>query len=313
MGGPALILVDWGTSAFRAWLVEAETGAILGHLPDGEGMRALAGRSFAAYCADRLGPWLARGPRPPVYMAGMVGAPTGWIAAPQPALPLRPEELAAHVMAAPGMDDAWILPGVRVDSTAPDRVDVMRGEEVQILGALHHAGRSDAVLCLPGTHSKWARVTNGVLDDFTTFMTGEIYGALLSATLLGQGCDPSAHGAPGAFQAGLAEAERTGGAGGLLAHAFAARTRRLYRDLGTDDVPAFLSGLLIGEELAGATALGYLPQDTVLLVGATTLTARYGEALSKRGIAPVAIPAAEATLSGALMLARMHLAAGHRS
>ncbi|GAA0578055.1 2-dehydro-3-deoxygalactonokinase [Caenispirillum bisanense] len=304
-----VIVVDWGTTAFRAWLVEAGDGRVHATIPDGRGMRELAGTSFRDYCAERLTPWRSGpGEPPPVYLAGMVGAATGWATAPQPALPLRPQDLAAHIIPAPGLDNAWLLPGVRVDSDAPDRVDVMRGEEVQILGALGRSDRRNAILCLPGTHSKWARVVDGVLKDFTTFMTGEVYAALLGHTLLGQGVEAGAIGSTAgsveAFRRGLTQATVDGA--GLLAHAFAARTRRLYRDLAADDVPAFLSGLLIGEELAGAAALGYLPRPEVVVVGAEALAARYAEALAIIGTRAETVAAADATLAGVLALARLH-------
>lgn len=300
-----LIVVDWGTTSFRAWLVDGATGAVRDTLPSGRGMKELSGTSFRDYCAERLAPWRQGDAPPPVYLAGMVGAPTGWAPAPQPALPLRPEDLAAHMVPAPGLDRAWLLPGVRVDEADPDRVDLMRGEEVQVLGALARSSRRDGVLCLPGTHSKWARVRDGVLTDFTTFMTGEVYGALLGHTLLGQGVSADAPAADdAAFAQGLAEAERSDA--GLLAHAFAARTRRLYRGLPPEAVPSFLSGLVIGEELKGAAALGYLPTDGVLLVGADALATRYGRALAERDSTATAVPAAEATLAGVLILARLH-------
>lgn len=302
---PEVIIVDWGTSSFRAWLVRPVDAAVLAEIPAGIGMRDLPPRSFADYCSERLQPWLVRTPRPPVFLAGMVGAPTGWAPAPQVAVPQDAQSLAGYLMAAPGMEGAWILPGVKVDSLSPDRVDVMRGEEVQILGALTLTGRQDAVVCLPGTHSKWARVAEGCLVDFTTFMTGEFHGVLMAHSLLGQGCPPSpqAGGAeaskgPSAFEQGLQQSATH--EGGLLSHAFAARTRRLLRGLPVDDVADFLSGVVIGEELKGAAALGILPCPEVILVGADALVARYQVALRALGYAVVHVNAREATLNGVL-------------
>ncbi|MCA1939985.1 MAG: 2-dehydro-3-deoxygalactonokinase, partial [Caenispirillum bisanense] len=82
-----LIVVDWGTTSFRAWLVDRETGAVRDSLPNGRGMKELSGTSFRDYCAERLAAWRQGDAPPPAYLAGMVGAPTGWAPAPQPALP----------------------------------------------------------------------------------------------------------------------------------------------------------------------------------------------------------------------------------
>lgn len=295
---PEVIIVDWGTTSFRAWLVQRDTGAVIEEISNGVGMRDLPPRPFADYCAERLGPWLDRFPRPPVYLAGMVGAPTGWTTAPQLAVPQDAASLGQAVVPAPGLPRAWILPGVKVDTEGSDRVDVMRGEEVQILGALALTGRRDAILCLPGTHSKWVRVESGRIVDFTTFMTGEFHGVLMAHSLLGQGC-PEMQGGRGikaSFHDGLHDVDRHGG--GLLSHAFAARTRRLLRDLAVEDVSDFLSGVLIGEEIRGALAMGYLPCPDVVLVGASHLAQRYQAALSEHGWGTEVVLARDASLSG---------------
>ncbi|MCF8480403.1 MAG: 2-dehydro-3-deoxygalactonokinase [Rhodospirillum sp.] len=306
MTPPRVIIVDWGTTAFRAWLMDGATGAILDHIPDGRGMRDLSGSSFRDYCVERLAPWRAIPPCPPIYMAGMVGAASGWAEAPQPPTPVDAQALAAGIIPAPDLENAWILPGVRVDTVDPDRVDVMRGEETQIIGALSLTGRTDATVCLPGTHSKWTRVRGGVIEDFATFMTGELHGVLMNHTILGLGCPaggPSLPPGP-AFDEGLAEAER---AGRLLSHVFAARVRRLYRHLRPEGVSDFLSGLLIGEELSDARSRGFIPSSSdVLLVGATALSLRYARALESHGLIPLAVPSAAATQRGVLDLTRLH-------
>jgi 2-dehydro-3-deoxygalactonokinase len=303
---PCLIIIDWGTTAFRAWLLDDATGAILEHIPKGLGMRELAGSSFRDYCAERLAPWRSEAPSAPIYMVGMVGAASGWTEAPQPPLPVDAKALAASIIPAPGLDNAWILAGVRVDTRDPDRVDVMRGEETQIIGALSLTERTDAVVCLPGTHSKWAKVSGGVIEDFTTCMTGEFHKAFMTHTILGLGCPAVGGGLvpPGpAFAQGLAESE---GQGSLLSLAFSARARRLYRDLTADDVSDFLSGLLIGTELLDARSRGFIPPSPeVLLVGETALSLRYAMAFEARGITPVPVSPAAATQRGVLDLGRL--------
>ncbi|WP_413208084.1 2-dehydro-3-deoxygalactonokinase [Rhodospirillum sp. A1_3_36] len=306
MTAPRLIIIDWGTTSFRAWLMDGVTGAILEHIPSGVGMRELSGSSFRDYCAERLAPWRSTAPLAPIYMVGMVGAASGWTEAPQPPLPVDAAALAASIIAAPGLDNAWILAGVRVDTRAPDRVDVMRGEETQIIGALSLTERTNAVVCLPGTHSKWARVSGGVIEDFTTCMTGELHKALMTHTILGLGCQPAVSGPahPGpTFAQGLAESD---GEGSLLSLVFSARARRLYRDLAADGVSDFLSGLLIGTELLDVRSRGFIaPAPEVLLVGEAVLSLRYAMAFEARGIVPVPVSPAAATQRGVLELGRL--------
>jgi 2-dehydro-3-deoxygalactonokinase len=296
-----VIIIDWGTTSFRAWLVARETGEVLDTLPDGLGLTGMAGRSFPAYCAERLAPWReGQGTPPPVLMAGMVGAPSGWRKAGQPPLPVGPDDLAAHVVPAEGLPDAWILPGAHRRDPSGD-VDVMRGEEVQILGALALSGQSEARFCLPGTHSKWARAEGGRLVDFSTYLTGEMHAVLLRHSLLGQPARPEAPFDPAAFDAGLNQAA---GPEGLLHHVFSSRGRFLYGALSAEGIASFLSGVLIGAEIKGALARDPALADApVTLIGGPALRAPYERAMAARGLAVAWMPADRATRAGVLAVA----------
>ncbi|MBB4265521.1 2-dehydro-3-deoxygalactonokinase [Roseospira visakhapatnamensis] len=296
-----VIIIDWGTSSFRAWLVARDTGAVLDTLPSGKGLRAMAGQSFPAYARDRLAPWRneAEG-TPPVLMAGMVGAPSGWRKAAQPPLPVGTRDLAAQVVPAEGLAKAWILPGAHVRG-ADGHVDVMRGEEVQVLGALALLGRSDGLFCLPGTHSKWARAEGGRLVDFATFLTGEMRAVLLGHSILGEPATADAPFDPAAFDQGLAQAATPGGP---LHHVFSSRGRFLYGALAPEGVASFLSGVLIGAELDGALARAPDARTApIALVGGASLQAPYERALTARGLRVEVIPADQATRAGVLAVA----------
>ncbi|KAA5604672.1 2-dehydro-3-deoxygalactonokinase [Roseospira marina] len=292
----SIIVVDWGTTSFRAWLVDAASGAVLETIAQGRGLTAMTGLSFPEYCAGRLAPWREDGRGvPPVLMAGMVGAPSGWRTADQPSLPVGPEVLAAHVVAAEGLDNAWILPGAHRRDSNGD-VDVMRGEEVQILGALALLDQTEARFCLPGTHSKWARAEGGRLVDFATFLTGEMHAVLLGASILGQPAQVEAPFDAAAFDAGLAQAA---GPEGLLHHVFSSRGRFLYGALPPAAIASFLSGTLIGAELDGALARDPgLRDGPVILVGGAALRAPYERALTARGLSVTWVPADRATIAG---------------
>ncbi|MDR3494441.1 MAG: 2-dehydro-3-deoxygalactonokinase [Ancalomicrobiaceae bacterium] len=292
MRADRIIVVDWGTTAFRAWLVAADA-AILGEIPTGRGMRDLDRSEFAPYCAGLLAPWRDGATPPPVYMAGMVGAAQGWVVAPQLPLPVGLAELARQLVAADGLADAWIVPGVRWES--PDgEIDVMRGEEVQIFGALAIAGRDGAELCLPGTHSKWARVRSGRLERFVTHMTGEVRQVMLEHSILGKTADRDAPFDEPAFRSGM---QASGRGRGLLHAMFLTRSLALW-DRSTAAVGAsFLSGVLIADEIR-ATAGERDDDGPVLLVCGDALRQPYEIALAAHGIAYRHVSAREASLNG---------------
>ena len=303
-----VIIVDWGTSNFRAWLVDQQNGKVLDTIADGLGMASLAPAQFPAYCADRLGGW-RHGGTPPVYMAGMVGAARGWAHAPQLPLPLKPTDLAARLMAVPGMQNAWIVPGARVAGDVVQGVvpDVMRGEEVQIFGAMQLSGRRSGLLCLPGTHSKWARVTADMLVHFTTSMTGEVYTLLMEHSLLGR--DATGQRIPdpvqgSAFARGLGQSTTPGG---LLHQLFTTRALFLEQQLGEVEIAGYLSGVLVGSEVAAMKAVYPPAQDRALLLVCSELLRRpYEYALVQAGYAPRWIAASDASLTGVREIIRLH-------
>ena len=300
-----LIVVDWGTSNFRAFLVDAASGRTLDTRRSSSGLRALAREEFPHYCAAQVSDWRAdgagEGSEPvPIYLAGMVGSQRGWFEAPQLELPVAAAELADRVIAAPGLDHTWIVPGVKqVTST---HVDVMRGEEVQAFGALALAGVDSADCCLPGTHSKWARLEQGRLTDFTTLMTGELYHAVRFHTLPGEPARDEAAFDAAAFQLGLS---RAGHAGGVLHALFEGRSRHLYAGLAAEQVGSFLSGVLIGEEVHAMRA-ARPALERVLLVGAENLRQSYTQSLEQVGLSVVAIDSDAATIAGVLAIAAHH-------
>lgn len=301
-----IVVVDWGTTAFRAWLVEAD-GTVVDEITSGRGMRDLDRDAFAPYCAGRLAPWRAGPTPPPVYMAGMVGAAQGWTLAPQPPLPIGLADLAEGLVAADGLDDAWIVPGARFES-ADGAVDVMRGEEAQIFGAAALEGRRDAVLCLPGTHSKWARLRDGALESFTTYMTGEVHQVMLEHSILGKTADRGAPFDPAAFEAGLAAS--AGGASPLHTM-FLTRSLALWQRLTPETGASFLSGVLIGAEV-GAARREPPGDDPILLVCGEALRRPYEIALAHHGLAFAFVSARDASLAGIRAVVAAHRAGSAR-
>jgi 2-dehydro-3-deoxygalactonokinase len=117
----------------------------------------------------------------PVVICGMAGARQGWVEAGYIDAPANLASILQRAVRVAGASrDIRILPGIaQRDPKAPD---VMRGEETQLLGALGAEG--EALVCMPGTHSKWANVRGGTVERFTTFMTGELFSAVSQQTIL---------------------------------------------------------------------------------------------------------------------------------
>jgi 2-dehydro-3-deoxygalactonokinase len=175
--------------------------------------------------------------------------------------------------------------------------DVMRGEEVQIFGALSVADRMERVsICLPGTHSKHALIRNGRIECFLTHMTGEVFGLLREHSILGRMTTeqrPNLN----AFDDGLRRARQPSG---LLHHLFGVRTRVLASELDAAHLAAYLSGILIGHELASAPL-----QPPVLIVGESALCVLYRRALAAFGTDAEVISGEIATTRGLYAIANI--------
>jgi 2-dehydro-3-deoxygalactonokinase len=273
MTTPALIALDWGTSRFRAYLLDS-AGAVLERVASEDGLMAVKPGGFPAVLAIRCGTWLARHPDIPVIMAGMVGSRNGWVEAPYRPCPATASDIAGAMVSVDigNGRQARIVPGLstRDASGAPD---VMRGEETLALGA----GLENGTIILPGTHSKWLQIEKGVLNRFATFMTGEFYAALLGHTLLGKLREEPDEAI--GFAKGLEAAKRPGG---LTHQAFAARTAVLLGDMKGHEVAPFLSGLLIGSEVDAGLAMDENGGDIVLIADGM-IAESYAKALAARG------------------------------
>lgn len=283
-----MIAVDWGTSSFRAYRL-APDGATLDRRDAPRGIMQVEGGRFADVLRDAVGPWLAEG-ESRVLLGGMIGSRQGWVEAPYVPCPAGLDELAAGLVAVPFEGAAVrLVPGLR-HGDEHGVPEVMRGEEVQIMGALPDIG-ADGLVCLPGTHSKWARVRAGRVEGFATHMTGEAYAALRGHTILGRMMRDGPTD-PAAFLRGV---ERAGQPGGLLHHLFGVRTLGLFGALAESEAAGYLSGLLIGHELRAAMPTagpGKQPEEhregrseavEVHLIGAPALCVLYQRAIEACG------------------------------
>ncbi len=270
-----LIGIDWGTTHRRAYLLGMQ-GQLVAEYSDDQGLLASQGRFAESFAAV-----LARWPHGlPVLMSGMVGAASGWQEVPylDATTPLTTlTERLMPLRASPAGRACAIVPGYRWRG-GPGQVDVMRGEETQLLGALA-LGHGDGWYVLPGTHSKWARVEQGAVSVLRTYMTGELFGLLGQHGTLASMVDTSAHHAP-AFHDGLQAATQ----GVLSQTLFGCRARVVAGDMPAAHARSYLSGLLIGAEWADAVQrTPGLPQVT--LIAADPLAEAYKTAALHHGCA----------------------------
>ncbi len=265
-----LIAVDWGTTNRRVFVLDGR-GALIDRVADGAGVLSVAPGAFPAEIAALR----ARYGDAPILLAGMVGSNRGWIEAAYVDCPATVETLQQQLVTT-GEAGVRIVPGVcdRTDG----RADVMRGEEVQLLGACA-AGliAPDAAACLPGTHAKWARLARGALTGFKTVMTGEMFALLRRHSLLAASMTGEVIAGP-AFDDGVATALRRRE---LLADLFGIRARTLLGGLAGEDVASFASGLLIGSDVA--VGVDFVGEGPVALIGDPALNRLYARALQLAG------------------------------
>lgn len=322
-GATALLGIDWGTSSLRGARLD-ENGQVLEERAFPHGILTVPAGGFGQVFEACFGDWARDGAaqnsatrfdsavavdleRSAVQclISGMAGSQQGWVEARYCACPAGFADVVKRLrwIEDPALPiPTAIVPGLSCQhaSTVPGLAtipDVMRGEEVQILGAMVLGGWRDGLCILPGTHSKWARVVDGRVVSFRTYMTGEFYAMLSQHSLLARSIDLKAAFDPTAFAMGVAQA-REGGS--LLHHAFGARTLSLFARLPSGPLASYLSGLVIGEELR---ELNTTSERHLTLVGSQALTFRYALACETIGITTSSL-GAEAGWTGLHALSR---------
>jgi 2-dehydro-3-deoxygalactonokinase len=286
-----MIAVDWGTSNFRAYKLDAQ-GNIQGEKSSGRGAISVPAGGFQDALVAEVLEWIDMGDTR-VLMCGMVGARRGWKEAPYRQVPASFEEIVQGVIKldVDGMD-ARIVPGL-IGTDLSGVPDVMRGEETEILGCATDVG-GNAHFCLPGTHTKWVRMETGRIGSFSTSMTGDLFNAIRQSTIL-RSCTQHEPDDESAFLLGVERAAKGGELGHLL---FGVRTLVLTGKMSDTSASSYLSGLLIGSEVRGMVR----KDDDVHLIGDSALCALYQKALQQYGVNSTIEPEG-AALRGLLRIA----------
>ncbi len=280
------IAVDWGTSHLRAWAMQGER--VIAQAASQDGMSRTAGGDFQAALLALIDDWLPGKPVD-VIACGMVGARQGWVEAPYSAVPSEPIPVVPFRV--PNTDPrirAFVVPGLKQNSPP----DVMRGEETQIAGFLSTRQNWDGVICLPGTHTKWAQISAGEVVSFRTFMTGEMFDLLCGQSVLRHSIDDGWDEASfiDAVADTLSKPEQ------LAARLFGLRAADLLHGQSKNIAHASLSGLLIGAELAASRP--YWLGQQLAVIGSESLTKAYATALQQQGALVETVDATATTLAG---------------
>ncbi|OED49824.1 hypothetical protein AB838_04960 [Rhodobacteraceae bacterium (ex Bugula neritina AB1)] len=290
MGEVSVIVVDWGTSNFRLWALEAD-GTIAAASDGPFGMLRLKRCDFGSVLEDSIAK-IGVGPDVPAVICGMAGAAQGWCEAPYLQTPTPLDALGTGTVKVQGIDrDVHILPGIKKLSPA----NVMRGEETQIAGLLQRHSDFSGTVCLPGTHTKWVRVADQTIYDFETCMTGEKFAffsktSVLSHSMIVDGWSNVA------FSEAVSEALSEPNV--VPRRLFGIRAEMLIGDQSGAEARARLSGLLIGQELAAVRP--YWEGQAVTLIGASALCELYLRAFDQIGVAAHALNNDAMTISGLL-------------
>ena len=280
------IAVDWGTTNRRAYRLGPD-GRCGDEFEDDRGILSVPNGDFGGAVAEIRSKLGDR----PLLLAGMIGSNRGWIEAPYVAGPAGVDEVAGALVWAD--EQTAIVPGV----CDPCGSDVMRGEEVQLLGAVADAMvPPDSLVCHPGTHNKWVEVAGGRIATFRTIMTGELFNLLREHSVLSDLLAEPAE--PGdAFESGV----RDGLAGDVQGQLFSVRARVLLGKARRADAPSYTSGLLIGGDVR--IGLESAATTQIVVMGRPELTRLYASAIAIAGRDPVELDGERCFLAGIRQIA----------
>lgn len=287
------ILLDWGSTHVRAHRL-GENGSLLESRSSDDGILFVPDGNFEHRMRSLIGDWLAPGVR--ILACGMITSRQGWVETAYIDCPCSVDELAGNLLQLrlSGGEIIAFAPGLRM---GPPIRDVMRGEEVQILGL-----GGDGAVVLPGTHSKWALVAGGRVERFATFMTGEFFDILMNYSILGRTAKGREHN-ESAFLHGVRMGAIAQEEGGLAHMAFSARTLVLADELPPSGIASYISGLLIGDEISQARRLFGDAARDCRIVASPLLAGLYMRACGELGL-PGSNEGESATLAGLTKIAR---------
>jgi 2-dehydro-3-deoxygalactonokinase len=284
------VAVDWGTTNIRIWAIDSSDN-VIAYSESDEGMKDLQQNEFEPVLLNLIGNWLDGDRVTPVIACGMVGARQGWLETPYqkaPCVPINIKKLTV-VSTTDARIQVNVIPGIKQHYPA----DIMRGEETQIAGFLKVNPEFDGIVCLPGTHIKWAKVSKYKVEKFTTFMTGELFDVISVNTLLSHSIgDNGWH--QSSFEKGIMNGFKNPSL--IAAETFSLRAESILNGVDSKNTRSKLSGLLIGIELHATK--NYWQGNKVIIIGSEVLIKHYSKALQLVGGESDSFNAEVATLAG---------------
>jgi len=257
----SLLCCDWGTSNFRLSLLDITTDKVIGRVTADQGIastfdawqnnpsknRVHFFRAFLDTQVQRLAAAVAQNlDEIPIILSGMASASIGLKEIPYTTIPFSISQPALSVKHFPAdatfPNELYLYGGLRTGN------DVMRGEEIQLLGLSHLINEPACICLLPGTHSKHIWIENKMVVDFQTFMTGECFKLMATKSILKGSIQmdktfDASH--KSIFIKGVLKAK----SGNILNNLFSVRTNTLLKGVSETANYYYLSGLLIGQEL----------------------------------------------------------------
>ena len=259
------IAIDWGTSFFRAYLIENDQVSDSIHTKDG--MKFLEKASFEKTLIKLIEPWLENNYKIEVLASGMVGSKQGWVEAPYQSTPCNLHNVN---FISPSVKDKRFSLKIFSGISQSNKPDVMRGEETQIAGFLHDNPNFNGSICLPGTHSKWVQIENGHIINFKTFMTGELFEIISKNSVLIHSVTSNKIKKNELIMAVDEIFKKPETFGNAL---FQLRADDLINSRGSEIYKSKLSGYLLGLELLGS--LEFWEKKDIVLIGNADLIELY--------------------------------------
>ena len=264
--------VDWGSSWFRAYRFDS-SGNHIDSISAECGIKFVEDKGFESTLRAQIGHWISPGDA--VVLSGMITSRNGWVESNYIKCPANLNDIVKCCSRATSTDTEFLfLPGI--SQSVP--VDVMRGEELQLLGATQQSKSN--IFVIPGTHSKWAVVEDMIVKEFRTIPTGELFDLLIRHSLIGALAEESNHNET-AFNQGVETGFETSH---IVSDLFTTRSSILLKQKTGCDACSWLSGLLIGNEIREGQTLTSLDHAPLEVIGSSALCEKYCVAFEHLGI-----------------------------
>lgn len=296
------IAVDWGSTRLRAFLCKHQAHREIQLLARSNGPGVTkAIESFEKTLFDSIEPWCEEYGNLPIYLSGQIGSSIGWRETDYLPCPISPEQIASKCLRFEAQGhQISIIPGL--SCLLPNQhYDLMRGEELQVLGWLGQDPENrigQHLICLPGTHTKWVFVNNGQIVMFKTAMTGELYDILVNHSILIQ--DKNALFNQEAFDQG-AKFTLQSEAGSFVHGLFSVRSKQLFKQISAQQSTSYLSGLLIGSDVRAAINANewdIKSLNKIVLIGSPNLSKSFARVLESEGVNTEICKLTKTTLAG---------------